>query len=439
MPCFRHAVCGKPPIGRAILAKVWAGDSIKDRVRTIMPEKSVIRALLAAGAIVMLAGGVSAQQQLNPPVEVPAKKDQNKKAPAPKSPTETSTAKKPDQSHTIAVLVNDEAISNGDIDGRFNLMMNGKIEERVRARLKSPATQEQFKEWLKKRTQGMPNPKTKEEAQAIIGKLQKEYVQSILVQERSSVRSQGSARKEIIEELIAERLKLQEAKKHSVLATEEEVKQAMLNIAKNNKTDEKGFNEILAKMGVSPDSFRERVKADISWKNVIRRRFGHEVQVATRDIERIISSTNDLTIGPQIELQLQRVSLPLPAKAPENVRIARLGEAEKLRKEFKACASTKTLAATVQDAKFEDLGVKQADTLVDPAKSLILKTKAGEMTPPNIVGQAVELYAVCAKNERTATEKRKNDAEEELRQQQFEQIARRHLKDLRQDATIQYP
>ena len=403
-----------------------------------MPEKSFIRALLAAGAIGLLAGGAIAQQQLNPPVEVPPKKDQSKKTPAPKAPAVTASVKKPDSTHTIVVLVNDDAISNADIDGRFNLVLNGKIEERVRNRLKAESTKEQFKEWIKKRTQGLAQPKSQDEVKALIAGLQKEFVQNVVAQERNSFRSQGAARKEILEDLIAERLKLQEAKKHSVLASDEEVKQAILGIAQKNKTDEKGFNEILGKMGVSPISFRERIRADISWKNVIRRRFGHEVQVATRDIERIIASSNDLTLGPQIELQLQRISLPLPAKAPENVRIARLGDAEKLRKEFKACSSTKTLAATVQGAKFEDLGVKQADSLVDPAKSLILKTKAGEMTPPNITGQAVELYAVCAKNERTATEKRKSDAEEELRQQQFDQIARRHLKDLRQDATIQY-
>lgn len=403
-----------------------------------MSEKTFIRVLLAAGAMSLLATEAFAQQQLNPPVQVPRAKEQNKKAPAPKSPTETSSVKKPDSSHTIVVLVNDEAISNGDIDGRFNLVMNGKIEERVRNRLKSEATKEQFKEWIKKRTQGMVQPKTQEEAKVVIANLQKEFVQSVVANEKSSFRSQGAARKEILEELIAERLKLQEAKKHSVLATDEEVKQLILGLAQKNKTDEKGFSEMLSKMGVSPDSFRDRLKADVSWKNVIRRRFGHEVQVATRDVERIIASHNDLTLGPQIELQLQKISLPLPAKAPESVRIALLGNAEKLRKEFKACSSTKTLAATIQGAKFEDLGVKQADSLVDPAKSLILKTKAGEMTPPNITGQAVELYAVCAKNERTANEKRKSDAEEELRQQQFEQIARRHLKDLRQDATIQY-
>lgn len=440
LPFFRQAVCGKTPPEAAILAKVAFGDSRKDTVRKIPTSTCLMTALLAAVFAGALAQRAAAQQQLNPPVEVPAKKDVNKKAPAPKSPAENSSVKKPDSTHTIAALVNDEAISNADIDSRFNLLMNGKVEERVRARLKAPATQEQFKEWLKKRTQGMAQPKSQEEAKGIIAGLQKEFVQNIVSSERHSIKSQASTRKEILNELIDERLKLQDAAKNTVLASDEEVKQALLNIAKNNKTDEKGFEDILHKMGVAPASFRERIKADISWKNVIRRRFGHEVQVATRDIERVIATTNDLTLGPQIELQLQKISLPLPPKAAETQRIARLGEAEKLRKQFKACSSTQTLAATVQGAKFEDLGTKQADSLVDPAKSLILKTKAGEMTPPsfNAAGQSFELYAVCAKNERTANEKRKSDAEEELRQQRFDQIAKQHLKNLRQDATIVY-
>ena len=60
------------------------------------------------------------------------------------------------------------------------------------------------------------------------------------------------------------------------------------------------------------------------------------------------------------------------------------------------------------------------------------------MTPPSYGAGGVELYAVCARQQRSVAESKRDEATRELQAQEFEMLARKHLKSLRQDAVIDY-
>ncbi len=68
---------------------------------------------------------------------------------------------------------------------------------------------------------------------------------------------------------------------------------------------------------------------------------------------------------------------------------------------------------------------------------LIAKASEGQMTPPVLVGNAVETYAICRKAvpvKQTAPAEQKPDA----RTQEFERFARRYLLQLKQSAAIDF-
>jgi peptidyl-prolyl cis-trans isomerase SurA len=50
----------------------------------------------------------------------------------------------------------------------------------------------------------------------------------------------------------------------------------------------------------------------------------------------------------------------------------------------------------------------------------------------------IEIYAVCGRRSIKADEKERERAQEELAQKEFEIMAKRQLRDLRQDAHIEY-
>ena len=99
-------------------------------------------------------------------------------------------------------------------------------------------------------------------------------------------------RKEAQEELIEERLKLQEAKRVGIEISDEEVKRVMKGIAERNKMTEEQFTQqIKGNSGVDVATMRERMKAQFAWREVVRRRGQMLISINERDVERMLSSS----------------------------------------------------------------------------------------------------------------------------------------------------
>jgi peptidyl-prolyl cis-trans isomerase SurA len=134
------------------------------------------------------------------------------------------------------------------------------------------------------------------------------------------------------------------------------------------------------------------------------------------------------------------VSLSMPAKADQQVVAKRLLEAENIRKRFSSCDTLNEMIKGVQGVSVKELkSTKIADFRGD-VKAALQKAAAGQMTPPVISGAAVESHALCAKKQAVATGKstEKTDTVAERTQEEFQLYAKRHLKDLKDRARLDY-
>jgi peptidyl-prolyl cis-trans isomerase SurA len=68
----------------------------------------------------------------------------------------------------------------------------------------------------------------------------------------------------------------------------------------------------------------------------------------------------------------------------------------------------------------------------------VLNAKVGQMTPPTISASAIELYAVCGKRAVKGDPQQRVQTERKLMQQEMEIRAERLLRDMRQEAFIEY-
>jgi peptidyl-prolyl cis-trans isomerase SurA len=66
-----------------------------------------------------------------------------------------------------------------------------------------------------------------------------------------------------------------------------------------------------------------------------------------------------------------------------------------------------------------------------------LNAHDNEMLPPTLGEGGVELWALCGRKQIKAEETKRETAENDLRQKEFEILAKKYLKDLRQDAHIE--
>jgi peptidyl-prolyl cis-trans isomerase SurA len=394
----------------------------------------------APGLVVSQPPPVGARPATAPPAAAPA--SQAKPKPPPKKlagPDPGAQVKKAPQG--IAALVNDEPVTAYQVDrlARF-MVLSTNIADRARANMKAiaedPRTNERLKEILQetiKANQG----KTREQVVAIFEERKKQFVIGLQKQAVEGARSSSlpSLRKKALDELIDERLKFQEAKRLSVVVSDDDADRAFKGVAERNKVSIQDFMANIRAQGADPEVMKGRLKTQLLWREVIKRRFGHTIAVSNREIDQLVQSSKGGE--DQVELQLQKITVQTSGKIDQKVMAQRFAEAEGLRGRFGGCKTMAGLGKDVAGAKFEDLGFRKAATVAEPTRSLLMQAKDGEMAPATLTAAGVELYAVCGRRVVKADEQKRQAAENELQFKEFERIAERHLQDLRKDALIE--
>lgn len=360
-----------------------------------------------------------------------------------KASTSGSASSKKGGPSSIAILVNDEPITGYEIDQRAAFIaltsgaggdaMKAKAEARWKAIISDPKTNERLKQLF--REKGVTTQEEAREVQTqFVKNLQKDMLDGLRREARAS--AVAGSRTKAQDELIDEKLKLQEAKKLSAVASDADVDKFVGGIAERNKMTIAQFGEHLKGMGVDISTMRSRFLADISWREVIRKRFGHQISISDHDVDRAVANASGGE--DDVELQLQRISLFLAGKADQKQVAQRLSEAQTLAAKFTDCKTTRDLTGQVAGARFQDMGSLRPATIPEPTRSMLLNARDGDILPPVVAEGGVELWVVCGRKVVTANEQKREEAEADLRQKEFEIMAKKHLKDLRNDAAIEY-
>jgi peptidyl-prolyl cis-trans isomerase SurA len=329
---------------------------------------------------------------------------------------------------SIVVLVNDDPITSYDVAQRQRfLALTSGFGDKMQERLKSPATQEQFKAYMT-----AERPTSKEEAIA----LQKKFVEKLKAEVLAS--SSGGARKQAIDQLIDERLMLQAAKDQKISVGDDEVNQMLTRMAEGG-AKKLSLNEFLAQFsgqGINPSTLKERLRAQTAWRQVIRRVYGSRVQAAVSSVEAVAADDSSA-----VALDVRVVSLTMPAKADQQLVAKRLQEAEQIRKRFTSCDNLNDTVKGVEGVSVKALKNSKLGDFRGEVKAALTKASAGQMTPPVIAGPSVETHALCGKKQSVATGKQteKKEAAPDKQQEEFALYSKRHLKDLKDQARLDYP
>jgi len=415
-----------------------------------MDKHAVCRPPALAAAAAVLALALAATVALAPgPLAAQASKDRQAAAAAKTTAPGSQAAR---GAQAIVVLVNDEPVTAYEVDQRAAFLalnagssaggadFKARAEARWAQIVKDPKTNERLQQYL--RDKGV---KSQQEAQSPQGQalqaqfakgLQKDMIEQLRRESRASALPQF--RKAAQEELIDERLKLQEAKRGGIEIGDEDATRMVKGIAKNNEMTPEQFAQHMKGMGVDISTLRERIKAQFIWREVIRRRFGPQISINQRDIERAMLASAGAAAEDMVELHVHRITLPTAGGSDQSAVVRRLAQAEALQRQFGGCKSMAGLAKGTADARFDDLKFIKPSSIPEPTRWLLLFARDGDILPPATTPSGVELYAVCARKTVRADEKLREKAGDELAQKEFEIVAKRHLRDLRQDAHIEY-
>ncbi len=383
-----------------------------------------------------------------PPAAAPKPKPKPVRKAAPKSKPKAVTADADGAatgpgSTRIRLLVNGEPITAYEIDQRARLMAlgaGGDIQSKAQARMKELATSQAVNaRWKQivadtvKANQG----KTREQIMAILQDKQKTFSMGLQKQAvdgaRASVipKMRENARKELIEEIV----KLQDARRASAAPDEGMVDDLVKDLAQRNKMSSPEFTRHFAGMGVDIMTLKARFRAQLAFTAAVRKQYGHLTQPSQRELDKAL--VNFSGGEDQVEVELQRIVVSVPAKLDQRAMAQRLSQAEQLQRQFTNCKMTAGLAAKMQGARYEALGSRGTSSFAEPTRSMLANAQENSMLPPTITSTGIELYAVCGRRVIKAAEVKRSELASGVRQETFERLARSHLRRLMDNAIIE--
>jgi peptidyl-prolyl cis-trans isomerase SurA len=240
-----------------------------------------------------------------------------------------------------------------------------------------------------------------------------------------------------IDQLITERLMVQEAERQGVSVTDAEIDAEIASRAGAAGMSMAQFKQALQQAGIGR-TFREFVRSNLAWATIVRRRFRATVEITDLDVASALGG-RDSSGEEQIatEYLLQRIVFVVPAGSGQGVINQRRSEANAFRNAFQGCdhsleqASGNPVIVVNQPTRHEELPQdlqKEVDQL-----------GVGGITQPDVTESGVQMFGICAKREISGRTQAETEVRQEMTSERGQLLARRYLRDLRSDAVIEYP
>jgi peptidyl-prolyl cis-trans isomerase SurA len=247
-----------------------------------------------------------------------------------------------------------------------------------------------------------------------------------------------AARNDIVEELIAEKLKIGLLKKFNIPDVDKDVDSAFANMARRMRVSPRELTANLSKQGVNTDTLKQRIKADIIWQQMIRGRYQSSFQFSDKEInERLKAKNREDATAVGYDYTLRPILFVVPPGSPPAAFEARAKEAEALRARFQNCENGLPMARGLRYVAVRPPVMKSTADLAAPLRAVLEKTDVGHLTPPETTQQGVEIYAVCGRRQ-SENAPAKKEVRDEMYGEMFQSLSKKMLKELRDQAMIEY-
>jgi len=246
-------------------------------------------------------------------------------------------------------------------------------------------------------------------------------------------------RQEVINELIDDRLKLSRAKYYGFEIGNDEVENAFNGMATRQHITPQQFAQVLERAGISPNTVKARIRAELTWQQVIRGKYSASLQVGESDIASALKERNDgdqATVG--YVYTLYPVTIVIPRGSSEGVIAAKRSEAENLRGRFSSCNEGLALARGLRDVAVREPINRSSADLTPQLRELLGNMQVGRLTTPEVTAQGLQMFAVCNKKESTSESPLKREMREQIFTKRFESESKKYLEEIRKSAMIEY-
>lgn len=247
-------------------------------------------------------------------------------------------------------------------------------------------------------------------------------------------------RQEVINDLIDDQLKISKAKTYSFEISDAEIDAAFENMAKRQRITPQQFSQVLDRAGISPNTVKSRIRAELTWSQLVRGKFASALQVGESDVANALRDRSD-TEKPAVGYvyTLYPIMIVAGRGSSEAFLEAKRSEADNLRSRFVTCNEGLAMARALRDVAVREPINRSSTDLPPPLRELLGNMELGHLTTPEVTEQGLQMFALCAKKESSGEDTpAKREAREAIFNKRYEAEAKRFLDEIRKQAMIEY-
>ena len=249
----------------------------------------------------------------------------------------------------------------------------------------------------------------------------------------------NAGRKQVIEDLIDEKVKIREAKKYGVDPSAAEIDASYATMGQRMHLSPEQLTQTLASKGIRPATLKSRIKAEMVWSSLVRGRYKESLLVGEKAVRTALGDAGEgKNAGENFEYQMRPIVLVVPRGSAASVLETRRRDAEALRSRVQSCADASVMLRSMRNATIRDTVVKTSADLPQQLREVLDKTPVGHLTPPEVTRQGIEMVALCERKPTSGDTPQQRQAREKLYTQKFEARSKTYLQEIRKAAMIEY-
>jgi peptidyl-prolyl cis-trans isomerase SurA len=247
-------------------------------------------------------------------------------------------------------------------------------------------------------------------------------------------------RKDVVNELIDEKLKIKEGKKFGVDPGVADIDQAYTSMSQRMHITSDQLTASLEKQGLRADTLKARIKADMVWTSLVRGRYKEKLQVGEKDVNEAVKAEggDDQQKGEAFEYKLQPVVLIVPKGSTQSALELRRKDAETLRARVETCEQANQYFKSMANAAIRELVVKTSADIPANLRKILDDTPVGHLTPPEVTKQGVEMVALCSRKPTTIDSPKRKEMRDKMYAKKYEQTSNNYLAEIRRAAMIEH-
>ncbi|PIE18145.1 MAG: peptidylprolyl isomerase [Proteobacteria bacterium] len=191
------------------------------------------------------------------------------------------------------------------------------------------------------------------------------------------------------EQLIEDRLKLQEFDRAGIRLTDQALRREMEGFAERANLTYPQFLQVLRQNGVAEETLRDFVRVGVTWRDYIRQKYGNRADISESDIDRTLGNRTSATT--EIEVLLSEIIIPAPPPRAQ----AAMAEARRIsqltsQSAFESAARrVSALPSRARGGRLDWLPISNYPPALRP---MLLGLARGEVTDPIPIPNGVALF-----------------------------------------------